>query len=255
MKDIANTGGQGVPRFGLEAVGGSERVEAGPEEGFIGVDVADAGEHGLVEQDGLDGASRSARGVGEHRAFDDERVGPERLPGDRAEALDGADGTKAAEATWIAEEHDRIAGVDGPHGMHMSVDGHGVRIVDDEHLSAHAELDDEAATVVGDDGELLATTFERGDGGVLKHRGGPIAEGSRRGRADVGAQERRMTDVPAEQARFQGSSQRFDFRKFWHGQRRLDRDADGTAAERIVLFRPVPPRPRLARRWRFTLDD
>ena len=55
-EDGADRGGESVPVVVHQRGGGGVRVEASEEEGFIGVDVADAGEDVLIEQDRFDGA-------------------------------------------------------------------------------------------------------------------------------------------------------------------------------------------------------
>src|SRR5690606_20136616 len=53
------------------------RQQGGPVEGLVGVDVADAGEEGLVEEGGLDRAAGAGEGAGELAGRDGEGVGAE----------------------------------------------------------------------------------------------------------------------------------------------------------------------------------
>jgi hypothetical protein len=50
----------------LEGIGRLEGVQPGVVEGFVGVDVADAGNDGLFEQEGFEGAGTAAETAGEH---------------------------------------------------------------------------------------------------------------------------------------------------------------------------------------------
>ncbi len=216
LEDVADACCEGVPVAWREVTSGRERVKAGEEEGFIGVDVADAGEHGLVEEDGLDGAGGGCGGLMELMALDGERVGAEVVPCDGVEIEAGGQWAKPAEAARVAEEHG-VAAIDGPQGVHMRVDGDVGGIGEEEDLAAHAELDDEGAAVGGDEGELLAATFDGGDGGVLEKAVGAIAGGAGCGRADIGAEELGAADEAADQTRLEGAAERFDFGEFWHG--------------------------------------
>ena len=45
---------QAAGALGGEAVGKSQRMDTGAKQGFIGIDIADAPDEGLVEQQGLD---------------------------------------------------------------------------------------------------------------------------------------------------------------------------------------------------------
>src|SRR5437868_4050323 len=55
-EDPFDGAGEALGLIGGEAVGGSEGMDGGTEEGFIDVDVAEAGDEGLVEEGGFDGA-------------------------------------------------------------------------------------------------------------------------------------------------------------------------------------------------------
>ena len=94
-------------------------------------------------------------------------------------------------------------------------------------------MDDEATAVAGDDGELLAATFEGGDGGVAEQCGGARGEGSWEGRADIGAEKPRVGDGATDESGFEGATEGFDFREFWHGVM----DAAGSECQEGVLAR------------------
>lgn len=215
VKHLTDALGERVPLAGVEVAGRGERMEPGEEERFVRVDVADAGEDGLVEQDGLDGTGGAAGGVEQLGAIDGEGVGPEVFPCDGVELVAGGDGAKAAETPRIAEEHGGVV-ADGPQRVHMRVDGECVWVVHEQDLTGHAELDDEATSVMGDDGELLAATFQGGDGGVTEQGQGASRGGSREGRADIGAKQPGVGDGSTHEAWLEGAAEGFDFRKFWH---------------------------------------
>jgi hypothetical protein len=70
---------------------------------------------------------------------------------------------------------------------------------------------------MGDDGELLAARFERGDGGVTQQCGGACRDGACEGRADIRAKEPSVGDGASDESGFEGAAEGFDFREFWHG--------------------------------------
>jgi len=60
-----------------KSIGGSGRVNAAVEEGFIGVYIADAGHEALIEQGGLDGAASLGQTLGELSRTNFQRLGAE----------------------------------------------------------------------------------------------------------------------------------------------------------------------------------
>jgi len=115
------------------AVRGRGRVDAGTEESFVGIDVAEAANEGLVEQEALGGSASGAKTEGKIGGGDFERVGPERFVGrgEKAKVSELADVIEQERAVGEREDSARV--------------GAGLGI--DEECAGHAE-GDEYGTVV-----------------------------------------------------------------------------------------------------------
>ena len=162
-EDGADRLGQGSETVGREPPGGRARVDTGAEKRFVGVDVADAGEHALVEQHGLDGALGVAAGVDEMLWFGDEGVGAEVVPVVSAEGIERGVAGDAAEAAGI-DKVDAGVVVERPRGVGVlggvgGIDGDG---------AGHAKLQNAGPLIVRDEGELLADAFKADDAGRFK---------------------------------------------------------------------------------------
>ena len=130
--------GEGCDLWGGEGAGGHLGVDACPVEGFVGVDVADAGDAGLIEEEGFDGAVAVGEGVGELGGGEGEGVGSEVVEG-----VASREEPYAAEAAWVAVD-EAACGC----AVALEVPG-GVDVVglwgalagrDDEELAGHAEV-------------------------------------------------------------------------------------------------------------------
>src|SRR3954469_5401883 len=89
--------------LGLHRAGGRERVQLGPEERLVGVDVADPGNAGLVEEEGLQRRLPPRRHLPQRLRGE---LGRERLDAELREALlqpRVLDQEGLAEAAWIGE--------------------------------------------------------------------------------------------------------------------------------------------------------
>lgn len=145
-------------------------MDASAEEGFIGVDIADAGEGGLIEEERFDGAVRAFAGAGEIARGDGKGIGAEGRPAELKECVFGWIGGEATEAARVDEEELGIV-VEAPEGV--GVFGNvGCEMWDvgweEEKASGHAELDAEGGAVVGVNGELLAAAGEARDAGGVE---------------------------------------------------------------------------------------
>lgn len=80
-------------------IGRCERVYAGGEEGFVGIDIAEAGDQALVEEGGLDGSAGGSEESGEAGGGEVERFGAEVLRG----GLDGRQKPDGSEAAGVAK--------------------------------------------------------------------------------------------------------------------------------------------------------
>ena len=111
-----------VHLVGGQALGLSLGVHAGPEEGLVGVDVAEAGHPALVHEQGLDlgGAAGEEAGQAVRRKVAGERFGTE--SGEEGGEAVSVDQPEAAEAAGVVEV--QLAGHAG--GVEQRDDGVGV---------------------------------------------------------------------------------------------------------------------------------
>lgn len=109
-EDEADGAGEGGELRLGERAGVRVRIDAGAEERFIGVDVADAGEGGLIEEERFDGAVRILARAGKIACGDGECVGAEGGPAVLIERALGWIGREATKAAGIDEEEERAAG-------------------------------------------------------------------------------------------------------------------------------------------------
>ena len=225
-KDAADGGEEvaGLAVVDLAATG--QWVQAGVPERLIHVDVAQAGDQRLVEQGGLEGAAGSTK-AGFAGAAERFRVGQgvraEGGPAACAEVVEGGVRPERTEAAGVAEterEGVRVIGRGGEGPFNVNVVGRGVRI--EGQAARHAQLDDEDAAAVGDEGELFSVSEEGGEGGAVEEVG--AGRGLSGGAAtlaggvdDVGAADADGSDGAAQEARHEGEADGFDFGKFRHG--------------------------------------
>lgn len=122
-----------------ESSGALRGPDAGPEETFVGVDVADTVEEGLIEQGGFDGELAAAKESDEVVEGDGERLGsrPLKFDGREGEATEAA-GINKAELAAGSEMQDGV-GVRRLRRLGMS----------DEQSARHAEVHDPLESSVG----------------------------------------------------------------------------------------------------------
>jgi hypothetical protein len=155
-----------------ERVGRSIGADAGAKERLVGIDVADAGHDGLVEENGFDRGV--AMSLGSERRRDNlgggrEGIGPSGTP-PRVEPMAIRDGDETSEAPRIAKDESFDASGEFP--LRVTVAGRqrrGVGRLQDE-LTAHAEVDAEDPTVLAADRQLLPSAIERSDASADEHR-------------------------------------------------------------------------------------
>lgn len=160
-EDASDGAGEPADVRSGEAVGACERVDPGVVEGLVGVDVADAGEKGLVEQSGFDGPCGAGQGWGEAFAVDVERVGAEPGPAPFEVGRVGQC-PEAAEASWVAEGESGAV-VEPPEDVEVVGLTEPSAAWSDEELSGHAEVNEQRASGGADEGELLAASSDVGD--------------------------------------------------------------------------------------------
>jgi hypothetical protein len=139
---VAETGELGAG----EATGVPTRADAGAEECFVGVDIADAVEERLVEQGGLDGGLATAKEADE--VFKGDLEGLFAWAGvavSGGDLVGGEDG-EAAEAAGV-DEAELVAAREAEDGVRVRWDGD--LGVGDEEAAGHAEMDEELGVFCG----------------------------------------------------------------------------------------------------------
>lgn len=197
-------GGSGDgPRRGVGA-------DAGFVERFVDVDVAEAREPALVEEDGLDrrGAPfQDSAEVGEAEvAVDRLRAEPGGEGGDVVEEIPGAELAEVRPAQVVAVVERNLRAL---------VLLRRIGRLPPEHPAGHAEMGDEGSAVVEREEQVLAATAEGGDGPADEFRRedvlGDANEEMRRARIDGDA-----SDGAADDVRFEVAANGLDFREFGH---------------------------------------
>lgn len=100
-QDSADVSRQGLDGVGLESVGRGLGVDLSAVEGFVGVDVADASEDGLVEQGGFDGSLGGLEGGLELSGGHGQGVGAEGGPACGGQFLEIGEGPDSAKASGV----------------------------------------------------------------------------------------------------------------------------------------------------------
>lgn len=142
-------------------------MEASEEEGFVGVDVADAGKEALVEEEGLDGRAPIREPGVKGRGSDREGVGSE---GGAPVVIEGGGivvGGEGPEAARV-DEGEGGAVVERPRDVGVWREW---GLAEDEERAGHAQAEPEEAEVA-QDGELLAVTACAADVLVQEEVGG-----------------------------------------------------------------------------------
>ena len=210
FEDAAGRGEETLRGGGRDCAGGGIGTDAGLVKGLIDVDVAEAGEAPLIEQDRLDGGSPIGQAGAE--LLEGEGV----VEGFRTEPIDDFGGgcveppgaelpqVGPAQVVTVVQLDDRALVLLGRRGArapdepagHPQVDDENAAVVEGEHevLPAAAHGDDRAAE------EVLAQRFERGAGEQV--------DGAR---VDVDA-----GDAAPDDERFEVAADGLDFREFGH---------------------------------------
>jgi len=132
-----------------EAAGAPAGPDSSVEEALVGIDVAHAGEEGLVEESGLDGELAAIKKSSKRSAADGERVGAGR---EKAGSHGEVAQLEAAEAAWVDEAQLAAAG-EGEAGVGVRGDG---RIGGgDEKAAGHAQVDDPLGVDFGRNGTRI----------------------------------------------------------------------------------------------------
>ena len=112
------------------------RTDAGAEEGFVGVDVADAGEERLIEESGLDGEFAPAKQRGEFRGRNLEGLGA------RSGEVCGSREIAELEASETARIDEAKLASAGEGEARVGVGSDGLAGCGDEEAAGHAEVHD-----------------------------------------------------------------------------------------------------------------
>ena len=184
-----------------EGCGNALRMDAGAEQGFIGIDIAHAAEHGLVEENRFDRGFALRQASGEILGQNLEWFGAK--GGDAGGKL-FAEFDAAELAGVFVEEFTTIEGKDG-------VGPFGAGSVD-EKLTGHAEMDYEPTTVEADTDEFAEALdgFNAASGEAL--RGGVGISDEYAKTEEFGIEDETPGERGAKSADYS-----FDFGKFGHG--------------------------------------
>ena len=208
-----------------ELVRRPQRVHAGAEQRLVGVDVPDAGDAALVEQERLD---RRARGLGERVQVLAGEVALERLDAE-AGVEEGVERLRAerelagAEAARVVEDEHVVAEVE----PHPHVPRRRGRV--EQERAGHAQVHEQEDVVGELPDEVLAAAGELLDDAALDRRG-QLGRRERPGPARVEhlhGLERASFDVGRQMA-----ADRLDFGELGHRPIRLDSRAARSARER-----------------------
>ena len=205
---------------GRHLPGLAERRDPGPPQGLADVDVAEARDDALVEEDRLHrreaaghagGEGGGGEGVAEGLGAEagEQRVGVEhgrRHEVDQAEAA----GVVEGEAGAVVEVEDDVVVL---FGRRVRVVEDADRGAGDEDAAGHAEVDDQrlAAVEVGE--EILGAAAQRGDPGAGEAGGEPRRERA----AEVGAADVGVDDDAAGQDGLEAAADGLDLGKLGHG--------------------------------------
>ena len=141
----------------------TERMHAGAKERLVGIDVADAGDHGLIQQDRLHGPSRALKDPVQPRAFNSQRVGAEAVrpcTPHRMQMLMRLEPAEPARITMQQSQLGSIGQVETPLGVHMAIIGSRIGSVDQAKRTAHAQMHQQATVPGRFDHQLLAVSVQ-----------------------------------------------------------------------------------------------
>lgn len=209
-KDFLDGGVERCDFFSRDYVGGRGGVDAGVPERFAGVDVADAGDAGLVEEGGLDGGS----GLGEDLLED--LLGEGGFEGLGAEGVfEGfdflvVDEDDFAEGAGVVEDDDAVVGEAEPDAGGVGAEA---VIGQDVEVAGHAEVDVEVEGFVEEDEDVFGAAADGGDGGTVDgfEIGGEV------GSDDAGAFDFDGVDGGVKDGVAEAADDGLDFGEFGHG--------------------------------------
>ncbi len=207
-------GGSGTGDGAGEAAGG----DAGAEEGFGDVDVAEAGDDGLVEQGGFYGVSAVCQRGGEGGGGEGGAQGFRAHVGEEFVLVFGGGGheVEAAEAAGVHEGDAPVVAGDEDHVFVGGGEGRDARlgvIGCDGHAAGHAEVDQEGVAAGEAGEEVFAAAAEAEDAGAGE-AGGEIGG---QGPAQVCPVDGGVGDDTILQAGGEASHDSLDFGEFRHG--------------------------------------
>lgn len=236
-----------------------KRMDSGEVERLIGVDVADAGHGGLIEQRRLHRPARPAQRGPERARPHRERIRAEIAPPEAMQRLDRLKCPQPAEAARVAEGEPlrTVRRVQHPLAMHVRARIGAVARRIDPQLARHAEVDAQHAPRRAHRRQLLAESIEAhdlvADEQVL--RGGPSVAR----RQHVASPQPGIDDASAFEKRRQRASKMFDLWKFGHDRaarprlRRYRRVRCGRRVRRPVEY--TRPWPAIRRGRRAVRED
>lgn len=207
---------QAVELAPSERSGHACRQDPRSEASLVGVHVADTSEHGLIEEERLQGCPAGRRELGQSGRVDPvhERVGAEPGKGDRyATWVEVGSDEQLAEGSLVDKAELAVV-VEGDPGMGMGDEGHLVAgWSHEEQLAAHPEVYDERGSVVEPDEEVLSPPARDRDGSAGQ-RDDEVRDALTTDRPQAGHDH--VVDPLADDEGLEAPPYGLDLRKLWH---------------------------------------
>ena len=226
LEYLRDRGGQRLQSRLRNRAAGARRVDAGAEQSLADIDIAQAGNKTLVEQQRLGGRQPVGKGPRQQRRAE---IRPQRLRPDAGEqrvriGTRRVDEIERSEAPRIVERHHpAIAGFEND----MVVLANRVRI--DPHPPRHAEVQHHRIAAISIDQPIFGAPPAGDDGRPRQSLAQPIGERP----AQIGTVPRPPVKALSEPAGSEATHDGFDFGKFGHG------------CAFMAVPAPAPARPRV----------
>src|SRR5690606_11434898 len=208
LQHVADRRGEPLGARASHRASEAARAEAGPEQAFGDVDVAEPGDDALVEKRGLQGRAPSGEPLLQHGARElvaerlraellEELVIEEPVVGDEVHRAEAARVVEADLGTVLENEDDMV--------VRIARDGRGR--LDQNHPPRHAEMDEESLAAVEVNEDVLGAAAESLDAPPFE----PLAEPGRQRKAEIGTPLLDAGQTPPLHPERQSAPHGFDF--------------------------------------------